>query len=500
MPHNMKATILDPNELFFQVGEGSMTKLAGFDVYVTKDGISGWFGGGVGVRREEQKRLWTHGNFSLPGTRDGRVVSIKGVAWGATRRDASVLKDRLNALLADGNIGKLTIADPDEGTRWARCFLAGNDVDWAHDDTLTFALDLVCPNPRRFGTALEYTTGISEPGGGLQFPLFSGGPWSVPRTNLATNPSVQGTSVNYGTAAGTGTAPLTRQGSGGLFGPQFMRQTWSVAGTGGGINYTQPLTNVTAAGVPMSVSWWVRSNVAKSLALRAAFRNSSGVEGTGLGSKTSPFVTLAAGVWTEMKVEGLQSTQAAADLLVTVVVNPSTVNAVTDNIGVDGLMIEAASSIRGPFFDGETPNDTTIYEWTGTANASTSTASVSEGAQGVLDFGEPGRMGTITVNNYGTADTYPEFWIEGYTPAFTITELETGRRLEFVGVVPRFQTLYMNASNGAVYLDTPEANRLEGLGRDEWPVIPRESTRTYLFDSPEGPNAKLRLKAAPAWW
>lgn len=498
---NMKATTLTARELVFTVGSGDMSQLAGQEVYVTKQGIKGWFGGGVAVRRTEQKRLWTHGNFSLPGTRDGRLVSITGVAWGPTRRSASELKDRLNALMADGNIGRLTIIDPDEGTRWANCYLTGTpEVDWDYDDTLTWTLDFVCPNPRRFGVEATYNTGISEQGEGLQFPLFTGGPYVVTRTNLATNPSVQGTSVNYGTAPGSGTAPLTRQGSGGLFGPQFMRQTWTASGTGGGITYTQPLTNVTAAGVPMSVSWWVRSNVAKSVAVRAAFRNSSGVEGTGLGSKTSPFVTLAAGVWTEMKVEGLQSTQAAADLLVTVVVNPSTVSSVTDNIGVDGLMIEAASSVRGPYFDGETANDTTIYEWTGTANASTSTASVSQGAQGVLDFGEPGRAGTITVNNYGTADTYPEFWVNGFTPEFTITELETGRQLQFVGTVPRFQTLFLSAANGAVYLDAPDANRLEGLGRDEWPVIPGNSTRTYLFDSPLGPEARLFLKVAPAWW
>lgn len=499
MPYNMKATQLDPTELFFRVGEGNLTNLAGFDVYVTKDGISGWFGGGVAVRREEQKRLWTHGNFSLPGTRDGRVVSIEGVAWGATRRDASVLKDRLNGLLADGSIGKLTIADPDEGTRWARCFLAGSDVKWEHDDTLTFALDLVCPNPRRFGDPVEYTTGISELGGGLQFPLFGGGPYSVQRTNIATNPSGVSTTANYSAAAGTGgTATVAIQASGGKMGSSHYRQTWTVAGVGGGATYTQPATYPVSSA--MSGSLWVRSSVAKSVALQLRFRN-AGTAQTGSGTKTSSYVTLAANVWTELKVEGLFSVGPATDIQANVLVSTAVTNAVGQTLDVDGVLFEPSATLRGPYFDGSTANDPQyLYEWAGTDHASASTAAVIEGAAGVLDFGEPGRMGTITVTNYGTADTYPEFWIEGYTPAFTITELETGRRLEFMGLVPRFQTLYMNASNGAVYLDTPEANRLEGLGRDEWPVIPRESTRTYLFDSPEGPNAKLRLKAAPAWW
>lgn len=494
------AAVPTVGELVLNIGGES--NLFGVNVMVTKDGLEGWYGGGVPVRRNEQERLWAHGNFSLPGTRGARVVTVTGVAWGDSRRAAGELTDLLNSVMADGTIGKLTVNDPDIGTRSVNCFLTGTpEVDWDYEDTLTWTLDFECPNPRKFGPAVQYDTGISEPGGGLTFPLFAGTPYEIGRTNLATNPSAQTNTTNYAALPGTGgAAAISRPTTGGKMGGAYPRVTWSTAGTGGsaGLVYTEPLP--AELGKPLSASAWLRSSVSKRVALLVRFRNGTTVQ-TGQGAIVTSYVQLAANTWTEYKVEGLVSTGTATNVQVYALVHNSDTNAVGHTLDMDGVLIESAGTLRGPYFDGDTPDDTNyLYGWTGTANASTSTASTILGADGVLDFGVAGRMGTVTFKNTGTADTYPEFWVRGYTPYFMITELETGRQLEYVGEVPQFQTLFLNAANGAVYLNTIEANRLDGLGRDEWPAIPGGATRTYLFDSPEGTNARLFFRAAPAWW
>lgn len=495
MPYNMKATTLNARELVFSVGGSEMSELAGQEVYVTKQGIKGWFGGGVAVRRDEQKRLWTHGNFSLPGTRDARLVSITGVAWGPTRRAASELKDRLNALMADGNIGKLTIIDPDEGMRWSNCYLTGTpEVDWDYDDTLTWTLDFICPNPRRFGLEATYSTGISEQGEGLQFPLFGGGPYTLVQINPVPNPNA---SVASSTTGWTGTgATLSTVAAANPAGARTFRATISNTTVGDFLQKAE-LTNrlPVAAGKEYTISAYARTVSTTYSRLRMTFYDSTG---TAIGSTDSPNLVPNTGFQrlsvTDTAPIGAVSVQLSIGLPVD---SPRATSAVFD---WNGAQLDQAGSVRN-YLDGAVV-DTSVEmtDWAGTPGNSASQRMTIDGARGVLDFGVPGRMGTITFQNMGTADTYPQFWVNGYTPEFLITELETGRQLEFVGQVPRFQTMYLNAANGAVYLDSPEANRLEGLVRTEWPVIPGESTRTYLFESPLGPDARLFLKAAPAWW
>lgn len=152
-------------------------KLFGANVLVTKDGIKGWFGGGVSVRRTSTPRLNNHGTHSVRGFRGERVISVEGVGWGDSRAHTASLVDEWNAILADGTVGTFTVIDPDQGTRWANCYLNDTpEVDWFADDTFTWAFDLVCPDPRKYGLDVDQqVTGPPLHPGGLRFDLFASG-------------------------------------------------------------------------------------------------------------------------------------------------------------------------------------------------------------------------------------------------------------------------------------------------------------------------------------
>lgn len=486
-----------PSELVLNVGE--VSDLFGVNVLVTKKGLQGWYGGGVAVRRKGQERLWAHGSFSVPGTRSERLVTITGVAWGTTRRDASDLVDLLNSVMAAGTLGKITVNDPDVGTRWANCYLTGTpDVEWDYEDTLTWTLDVVCTDPRKYGIPLVATTGVTQAGGGLMFPLFTGAPFLVERTNLATNPAAETSTVNYSAVPGPGgAATVTRPATGGKMGAGHYRQTWTTASSGpAGASYVQAKTG--GAGDNLSGSLWVRANAAKPVTMILRFRNGTTPQ-TGTGQVVSAVKTLVPNTWTEFKVDGVVSTGAYTNVEAYAQINAGTLNSVGNTLDVDGVLLEDQVQ-AGTYFDGNTLSaGNAVYSWSGAQHASTSTRLTATGVPGILDFGVGGSLGAITFDNIGTADVAPLFKITGYTPYFTITEVETGRRVSYEHAVPYGQTLWLNSADGTVMMEGI-SNRSGGLSNTEWPTIPGSSSRTYLFESPEGRNALMTLEVAPAWW
>lgn len=119
---------------------------------------------------------------------------------------------------------------------------------------------------------------------------------------------------------------------------------------------------------------------------------------------------------------------------------------------------------------------------------------------GVLDFGPAGTPGTVTAENFGTADTAPVFVVAGGAPqGFTITELETGARLTYKDPVPAGASIRLDASDGSVLLDG-YADRSAALTRREWTRIPGASRSTYLFEAPNSTGAQLTMEVSSAWW
>jgi hypothetical protein len=194
----------------------------------------------------------------------------------------------------------------------------------------------------------------------------------VTRTNLATNPTAAST-TNYAAVAGTGgTAALSNQTSAGDSGSNFNRVTWSVATTSpsGGASYTQ--TGLAAA-TQYSHQVWVRSSKIQTVNLSAQYKDSSAVN---VGAAVvSANVVLTANVWTQLKVEGATS-GAAVDRVVLTAASASAGSnwASADTLDIDAVMPETGPTC-GTYIDGSFVNaNSVMYAWTGTANASTSTA------------------------------------------------------------------------------------------------------------------------------
>ncbi|MCZ9884637.1 phage distal tail protein [Arthrobacter sp. B2a2-09] len=258
-------------------------------------GLEGWHSA-PGTRRNGTDRLWAHGSFSERGWREERLITVSGHIFSETRAEAAHMTDTLNAALADGTAGTFVVDDADLGRRTATVYLTGKPtVDWDGNVDIIFVVDMVAPDPRKYGVPAAASTLAAAPGGGLAFDLFAGA------------------------------------------------------------------------------------------------------------------------------------------------------------------------------------------------------------TAGVLDFGEAGTPGTVTLENAGTADTAPLFKVSGYAPGFTITEPTSGARLVYSGTVAAGQTLVIDASDGSVLLDG-YADRSAYLTRREWTCLPGRTRQTYLFESPGNANASLTLEMSPAWW
>lgn len=255
--------------------------------------LDGWFSP-AGTRREGTARLWAHGTFSERGWRDQRVITLGGHIFTTTRTDAANMTDTLSAALADGTAGKFIVNDSDLGYREAEVFITGTPtVNWNGGLDIFFMIDMVAPDPRKYGLQITDTAGASAPGGGMVFDLFT--------------------------------------------------------------------------------------------------------------------------------------------------------------------------------------------------------------SNGVLDFGDAGEDGTVTLENVGTADTAPVFTVTGYAPGFTITDVATGARLIYSETIAAGQSITLNAADGSVLLDG-YADRSAYLTRREWTTIGPRTRATYLFESPGNTGASLTLGVSPAWW
>ena len=190
------------------------------------------------------------------------------------------------------------------------------------------------------------------------------------RTNLATNPTAAST-TGYAAVAGTGgTAALTNQTTAGYSGASFNRVTWSVATTAlsGGASYT--CTGL-AATTQYAASVWVRSSVAQTVTLTVAFQNSTPAT---VNTVTSASTALAANTWTRVSVTGTSGAAVVQAVLTVAATTGGALWANGNTLDIDAVLVEASATVGG-YYDGTFTNaGGVVYVWTGTANASTSTA------------------------------------------------------------------------------------------------------------------------------
>lgn len=122
---------------------------------------------------------------------------------------------------------------------------------------------------------------------------------------------------------------------------------------------------------------------------------------------------------------------------------------------------------------------------------------------GVANYGPlPTSNGVATVANAGSADASPVFTIAGPSPVggFSITDVSTGHRLRFLGVVPEGSTLVIDASDGSALLDGT-GDRSGDLIVSRWPVVGPGELVSFRF-APESSTsaAVLTVDVVSTYW
>lgn len=160
--------------------------------------IPGWIKGAP-VERDKQGKVGRHGTFGVRGWKDERLVTVSGYYEAPDRGTAARFTDEINAVMADGTEGLLTVDDVDLGKRWANVYLLEPDVIWHGGRGVTFHLDMVAPDPRKFGDLVTLgPVGALAGGDGLVWDLFTG-----------VNPGI----LDFGAAGDSGTLTFVNTGT-----------------------------------------------------------------------------------------------------------------------------------------------------------------------------------------------------------------------------------------------------------------------------------------------
>lgn len=196
----------------------------------------------------------------------------------------------------------------------------------------------------------------------------------VTRTNRATNPRASAAATGYAAIAGTeGTASGDRNtGVGYTNEAGFFRTSWTVGTTAlsGGGQYTQ--TGLSAS-TQYSHTFWVRSSKTQTVRLTAQYQTSAeaNVGSAAVGSD----VALTANTWTPIRVLG--ATSGASVDRVVLQAQATTGGSFWENgdtFDIGFVLIENGNTSGDPFDGSYVDANSVIYDWTGTAHASTSTA------------------------------------------------------------------------------------------------------------------------------
>jgi hypothetical protein len=197
----------------------------------------------------------------------------------------------------------------------------------------------------------------------------------VVRYNRATNPNVAAASTNWAFVAGTsGVGSGARNSGTGFDGSAgFWRSTWTTGTTGlsGGFSYTQ---TVLSANTQYTHSVYVRSSKAQSVRLSTQYQNSTPAN---VGSVTNgTIVALTANNWQRISVTSTSPAGADRVIITAAAATGGSNWANGDTFDGDCLAIFDGGTVY-EFFDGSyTDAAGIVYDWSATANASTSLATI----------------------------------------------------------------------------------------------------------------------------
>jgi prepilin-type N-terminal cleavage/methylation domain-containing protein len=185
-------------------------------------------------------------------------------------------------------------------------------------------------------------------------------------TNLASNPSAESVTSDWGYWTAGGVATFTRATSGGYSGNGFMRMVFTTAPTtGSGGLYYGDVSEVVQVGTTYSYSGYVRTSVGKQMGACIEWYSSTP---TLMSYSCGANVTTVANVWTRLSATGA-APAGTAWARITLYANGYAWN-VGEVLDADAIMFTQSSTLYN-YADGSSPN----WIWNGTVNASTSTGS-----------------------------------------------------------------------------------------------------------------------------
>ncbi|WP_160665328.1 phage tail domain-containing protein [Pseudarthrobacter sp. ATCC 49987] len=175
--------------------DGSLVMPEGYTIWL--DRFDGWTNS-TDVRRNRTEREGEHGEFSEPGKRGARMVTLEGDVTCPSEIVAARAELEISALLGDGGEGLLAVTDSALWPMSAAASLAsGVKIGWKNDLTPTYLIQLLCADPRKYGATLADSTGVAVAAGALPYPLYAPAPPGV---------------IDYGTPGSPGTVTLTNSG------------------------------------------------------------------------------------------------------------------------------------------------------------------------------------------------------------------------------------------------------------------------------------------------
>lgn len=81
---------------------------------VAPGGLVGWYGmAGMSMRREDTPRPTDHGSLYAPGYRPAKAISLNGAIIARNPRRVRVMREQLEGILADGDIGLMAVISPE---------------------------------------------------------------------------------------------------------------------------------------------------------------------------------------------------------------------------------------------------------------------------------------------------------------------------------------------------------------------------------------------------
>lgn len=157
--------------------------------------LGGWFDGPPVRSGTAKPRPGRHGSFPEQSFRDGRVVTVDGLAPAGNRA-------RISAVLADGMFDDISVTEPDGRTTTASVQIsAGPMLKIGRSGVVRCHLEFYAPDPLRYADPVSVWTTFPTLRGGLSYDLYTDGAG----TDLGY--------LDYGLASDTGRVVVTNTGT-----------------------------------------------------------------------------------------------------------------------------------------------------------------------------------------------------------------------------------------------------------------------------------------------